>query len=168
MGTDGDDLSSVVVFRLCGQLFAVTVDAVREVVPYAWLATPPRMPAFVQGVLNLGGLAVPVLRLDMLLGMPPAAIGLSASILIMKSTGTPMGLLVEHVEGVRPRAGFQFAAVDEAHSFQGCVAGQLESPQGAMQLVSWERVLLVEEERRLAQFQQDAQDRLADLADAGA
>src|SRR5512145_2933093 len=88
LNADGDDLHSVVIFRLGGQHFAVPVAEVREVVPYCWLAQPPRMPSFVQGVLNLGGVAVPVLRLDHLLGLPPnAVIGLDASLLIMRTEG---------------------------------------------------------------------------------
>lgn len=165
MGADGDELHSVVVFRLGGQLFAVPVPDVREVVPYAWLSRPPQMPSFVQGVLNLAGAAVPVLRLDNLLGLPRATIGLDASILIMKTQQEPLGLLVEHVEGVRPGAEFQFSPVDDRQSFQGCLGGQLQGPQGTIHLISWRKVLLEEENRRLEQFRQSAQARLAELAD---
>lgn len=169
MGAVGDDLHSAVIFRLSGQFFAIPVADVREVVPYAWLEQPPRMPAFVQGVLNLGGLAVPVLRLDTLLGTLPAAIGLDASILIMKGTDSPLGLLVEHVEGVRSAAEFQFSAIDDRQSFQGCLAGQLQDPTGlAVHLLSWRQVLMAEEARRLEHFQQSAQDRLAQLVDGEA
>lgn len=164
MGAVGD-LHSVVIFRLSGQLFAIPVADVREVVPYAWLEQPPRMPGFVQGVLNLGGLAVPVLRLDKLLDTPPAVIGLDASILIMKGADSPLGLLVEHVEGVRSAAEFQFTAIDDGQSFQGCLAGQLHDPTGlAVHLLSWRAVLMAEEGRRLEHFQQSAQERLAELA----
>lgn len=169
MGAVGDDLHSAVIFRLSGQLFAVPVADVREVVPYAWLEQPPRMPAFVQGVLNLGGVAVPVLRLDALLGTPKAAFGLEASILIMKGTDSPLGLLVEHVEGVRAATDFQFSAIDDRQSFQGCLAGQLQDPTGlAVHLLSWRQVLLVEEARRLEHFQQSAQDRLSSLTEGEA
>lgn len=166
MIADGNDLSSIVVFRLCGSAFAVPVADVREVVPYAWLAQPPRMPSFVHGILNLGGVAVPVLRLDQLLALPPAQIGLGASILIMKTTGQPLGLLVEHVEDVRPGGEFQLLPMEEQHSLQGCVVGQLHGPQGDLHLVSWEKVLLAEERHRLDQFQNSAQQRLAELAEA--
>lgn len=165
MGSDGDDLHSVVIFRLGDRLFGISVAEVREVVPYAWLDQAPRMPNFVQGVLNLGGLAVPVLRLDMLLGTPPVAIGLEASILIMKTEDAPLGLLVEHVEGVRAAAGLQFTAIDDRQSFQGCLAGQLHGPDATINVLSWPRVLMEEEARRLDQFQQGAQERLAQLAD---
>ncbi|MGE5514454.1 MAG: chemotaxis protein CheW [Bacteroidota bacterium] len=168
MGADGDDLHSVVIFRLSGELFAIPVAEVREVVPYAWLEQPPRMPTFIQGVLNLGGLAVPVLRLDVLLGTPSATIGLDASILIMKTDDAPLALLVEHVEGVRAAADFQYAAIDDRQSFQGCLAGQLSSPTFSVHLLSWHKVLLEEEGRRLEQFQHAAQVRLAELVDGEA
>lgn len=164
---DGEDkLHSVVIFRLDRRPFAIAAECIREVVPFAWLEQSPRMPAFIQGVLNLGGVAVPVLRLDRLLGMPDSVIGLDASILIMKHPGSPMGLLVEHVDGVRPVSDFQYMAVDDRHSFQGCLAGQLAGPAGDVPLVSWEKLLLEEERQRLDGFQRSAQDRLAQLAAA--
>lgn len=168
LGADGDDLHSVVIFRLGGQHFGIAVAEVGEVVPIAWLERPPRMPTFIQGVLNLGGVAVPVLRLDVLLGMPPSTIGLDASILIMKAPDAPLGLLVEHVEGVRAAADFQYTAIDDRQSFQGCLAGELHGPAGSVHVLSWRKILLEQEARRLEQFQQGAQARLAQLTDCEA
>lgn len=165
LAVGADELHSFVIFRLGGQIFAIPVEAVSEVVPYAWLSKPPRMPAFIQGILNLGGAAVAVLRLDRLLGMPSATIGLDASILIMKTTAAPLGLLVEHVDGVQPAAEFQVMTVDDRQSFQGCLAAQLDGPLGSVHLVSWEKLLLEEERQRLDDFQRRAQERLAELAD---
>jgi purine-binding chemotaxis protein CheW len=166
VAVDGDELSSIVIFRLGGEPFALSVADVREVVPYAWLAQPPRMPSFVQGVLNLGGVAVPVLRLDRLLGLPDGEYGLGASILIMKTAAQPLGLLVEHVDDVRSSADFQVLPVEETRSLQGCVIGQVHGAPGDIPLVSWQKLLLAEEQLRLAQFQDNAQRRLAELADA--
>lgn len=166
LAADGTDLHSLVFFRLAGQGFAIPVADVREVVPYCWLERPPRMPAFLQGVLNLGGDAVPVLRLDHLLGLPSAGDpGLEASMLIMRNDAAPLALLVDRVEGVRDASACQLAPLDDEQSFQGCVGGQLHGPQGAAHLLSWRRVLLVEERARLAQFQADAAERLARLAE---
>jgi purine-binding chemotaxis protein CheW len=165
LAVGADELHSLVIFRLGGQPFAIPVETVSEVVPYAWLATPPRMPSFVQGILNLGGVAVPVLRLDRLLGMPSATIGLDASILVMKTGGAPLGLLVEHVDGVQAASEFQSLPVDVRQSFQGCLAAQLAGPLGDVHLVSWQKILLEEERQRLGDFQRRAQERLAELAD---
>lgn len=165
LAVGGDELQSLVIFRLGGQPFAIPVETVSEVVPYAWLATPPRMPSFIQGVLNLGGVAVPVLRLDRLLGLPSAVIGLNASILVMKTGGAPLGLLVEHVDGVQPKGEFQCMPVDVRQSFQGCLAAQLAGARGEVHLIAWDKVMLEEERQRLEDFQRRAQERLAELAD---
>jgi purine-binding chemotaxis protein CheW len=165
------DLDGLITFRLCGQGFAFPVEAVREVVPIAWLATPPHMPAIVQGILNFGGTAVPVLRLDRVLGLADGQYGLDASILLMRSPigdeATPVGLLVEHVDGVRAAAGFTVMAFSDRRSFNGCLAGELERDGVVRHLLSWERVLLTEERLWLADFQAKHRERLADLADAG-
>lgn len=161
-----DQSSSVVLFRLCGQPFALPVDAVSEVVPIAWLARPPQLPSAVEGILNLGGLAVPVLRLDRLLGLSGARFGLDASILIMKGAA-PLGLLAEHVDGVKPASAFSRVAVESGASLNGCLAAELEAPDGGVfHLLSWERLLMEEEKGRLADFQARSQSRLAELADA--
>lgn len=162
------DLHSLVVFQVGGDNFAVPVDCVAEVVPIAWLARPPHMPSIVYGILNLGGVAVPVLRSDRLLGMADSSFGLGASILVMKGGSAPLGLLVGHVEGVRPAAAFQVMPLADRQSFQGCLAAELDGPGGAIHLVAWDKVLLEEERLRLDEFQRQTQDRLADLADVPA
>lgn len=159
------DLHSLVVFQVGGDSFAMPVDAVAEVVPIAWLARPPHMPAIVYGILNLGGVAIPVLRSDRLLGMADSAFGLDASILVMKGGSVPLGLLVGHIEGVRPASVFQVMPLADRQSFQGCLAAELDGPGGTIHLVAWDKVLLEEERLRLDQFQRQTQDRLADLAE---
>lgn len=163
------DLDSIVIFRLGGQVFALPAAEVREIVPIAWLSTAPRMPSFMQGFLNLGGTAVPVLRLDILLGLErEVRFGLEASILIMRGE-TPVGLLVERVDDVRRTSLFETLAVDEDRSMNGCITAQLAGggTETSISLVSWRNVLLAEEHARTAEFQAQAQARLQDLAEAG-
>lgn len=156
----------LVTFTLGGETFALGVDVVREVVPIAWLARPPNMPRAVEGVLDLGGQAVPVLRLDRLLGLAEGTHGLDASILIMRENlgrnGQPMGLLVDHVDGVRPVTAFTRMPLAPEQSFNGCVAALLGDGDGAWHLLSWDRILLAEERARLVEFQARAQERLAE------
>lgn len=165
-GQASADLVGVITFRLCGRSFGLPVGAVREVVPIAWLDRPPRMPSLVQGVLNLGGRAVPVLRLDKLLGLGDGSYALDASILVMRhadETGQTLGLLVEHVDGVRPADQFSPMGLSDRTSFNACLSDQLERDGAVVQLLSWDNILLAEERRRLADFQVQAQARLEDL-----
>ena len=160
------DLVGVITFRLCGRSFGLPVGAVREVVPIAWLDRPPQMPSMVRGILNLGGQAVPVLRLDKLLGLDDGTYGLDASILVMRDdheAGRPLGLLVEHVDGVRAADQFTSMGLADSASFNACLSDQLERDGAVVQLLSWDNILLAEERRRLADFQVQAQARLEDL-----
>lgn len=162
--SDRTDLDSVVIFRLGADTFAIPAEVVREVVPIAWLSRPPRMPSLIHGILNLGGAAVPVLKLDAVLGVEGCRFGLDASILIMRGD-SPLGLLVEHVEGVRRIADFTLVPLADRHSHNGCLVGALAADGAAIHLVAWGRVLLEEERRRLAEFQAHTQQRLAELVD---
>lgn len=162
-GKSNSDLLGIITFQLCGQAFGLPVSAVREVVPVAWLDRPPHMPSLVQGVLNLGGQAVPVLRLDKLLGLGDGRYGMDASILVMRDSDRPLGLLVEHVDGVRSADDYTAMGLSDKGSFNGCLSDHLERDGGVVQLLSWRNILLAEERRRLADFQAVAQSRLADL-----
>lgn len=169
MSSQRTDISGIVVFRLGGQGFGLPVEDVREVVPVAWLDRPPHLSAMVEGVLNLGGQAIPVLRLDRLLGLEDGRYGLDASILVMRALereGT-LGLLVEHVDGVRRLEDLSPLGLPPGQSFNDCLAEVLEGEGRTFGLLAWERILLEQERARLAEFQQRVQDRLTELADAG-
>ncbi|OAN53710.1 chemotaxis protein [Paramagnetospirillum marisnigri] len=167
-GQNVASLSGIITFRLCEQVFGVPVHSVREVVPLAWLDRPPQLPSLVHGVLNLGGRAVAVLRLDRLLGLGDGRYDLDASILIMRDDGAGrgLGLLVEHVDGVRSAELFSPMGDAGQDSFNGCVSEHLDLQGQAVRLLSWDRLLLEEERRRLTEFQAQAQDRLALLDEA--
>ena len=154
-------LHGLVAFRLGGLAFAVPVEAVAEVVPIARLGRPPHMPAAVEGILNLAGRAVPVLRLDRLLGLADGRYGLNASILVMRGS-RPVGLLVEHVDAVVNAGDLQVLPVAAAESFNGCVIAELAHGAGVRHLLSWDHLLLEEERRRLGEFAAREQERLAE------
>ncbi len=162
-------VSGVAVFRLVGQGFGLPVEDVREVVPVAWLDRPPHLSFMVEGILNLGGQAVPVLRLDRLLGLEDGCYGLDASILIMRPRpeGGTFGLLVEHVDSVREMSAFAAMGLPPGQSFNDCLVEVLERDGKAVNLLAWDRILLEQERERLVEFQDRAQARLAELAESG-
>lgn len=163
------DASGIVMFRLTGQGFGLPVDDVREVVPLAWLDRPPHLPAMIEGILNLGGQAVPVLRLDRLLGVEGGHYGMDASILIMRPRpdSAPLGLLVEHVDGVRETADFAAMDLSAGQSFNDCLAEVLERDGRTVNLLAWDRILLQQERAALTEFQARTQVRLDALTEFG-
>lgn len=50
-------------FNLSGELFAINILSIREIIEYTRLTLVPMMPAYVRGVINLRGSVVPVVDL---------------------------------------------------------------------------------------------------------
>mgnify|MGYP006209143625 CR=1 FL=1 len=50
-------------FMLNGEMFAMGILAIKEIIEYGNLTTVPMMPAFVRGVINVRGSVVPVVDL---------------------------------------------------------------------------------------------------------
>lgn len=165
----GDGLA-VVTFCLGGHSFGFGAEWVAEVVPNAWLARPPALPAMAAGLLDLGGTAITVLRGDLLLGLPEQHFGLEASILVMKGQGggegAQIGLLTGRVDGVRDLQAFAYQPVDGDQNFQGCLRAQLVRDGFVVHLLDWPRMLGAEEQARLAEFQARTAQRLSLWEDA--
>src|SRR5713226_8157522 len=79
-----DPQRALVVFHLAGQLAAVPLENVERIAPMADLVRPPGMPAPLEGILNLGGRAAPVVRLDRLLCLPVRIPGLYSMLIVLK------------------------------------------------------------------------------------
>lgn len=166
------DGRAVVIFHLGGHAFAFESQMVAEVVPNAWLARPPALPSMVAGLLDLGGVAVTVLRGDHALDLPEQTFGLAASILIMRQTEDAarglsdrvVGVLVGRVDGVRDLASCQILPLSEELSFRSLVLAQLQVGGDVVHLLDWKRVLDAEEVLRLSDFH-DRALRRSDLWD---
>lgn len=89
--------------RLGEHLFAVGIDAVREILQVGAMTTLPLMPPMVRGVMNLRGAVVPVIDLAARLELDSAVIGRRSCIVIVEvadaSDGQPqtVGVLVDAV-----------------------------------------------------------------------
>ncbi|TAL08601.1 MAG: chemotaxis protein CheW, partial [Nitrospirae bacterium] len=94
-----DKLQQVLVFEIAGDSFAIPLDAVREILPLPLLSHPPGLPSFLEGFLNLGRQAVPVLnpaRLFHLEGLTP---GPYSHLIVLEKTGTPLAILADRAAG---------------------------------------------------------------------
>ena len=155
------------VFETSGEVFALPIDAVAEVLPMVTLVPVPSQPSFVQGFLDWqdGTTPLAVLRLDALFRLPrPAEVPeLHTPILVLRSA-RPFALLVERVRGLVLAVSKETAL--QQNSFNGCVVGLLplaESDKTAS-ILSVDRLLLVEERERLDVFAALAEERRAVLA----
>jgi len=60
----GGDIQQYLTFLLSGEMYAVGILNVKEIIEYGQLTEIPMMPAFIRGVINLRGSVVPVIDLS--------------------------------------------------------------------------------------------------------
>jgi purine-binding chemotaxis protein CheW len=91
-------------FQLAGEVFAIGILAIREIIEYASLTTVPMMPTYVRGVINLRGCVVPVLDLLVRFGKAPSEVTKRTCIVIVEVTmhreRQVFGVVVDSVNAV--------------------------------------------------------------------
>lgn len=158
----------IILFDVRGIACALRRSHVRELLPLPHLSRPPALPRPVAGFFNLGGTAVPVLRLDVLFGLEREAESREASLyrhLILLDGLSPAGpaaLLVDRVLDVADRHEAQLSPVRPENSLNGCVEAEIEHSGRLVHLLSLERILFAEEKQALAELGRQAQTRLSE------
>lgn len=97
------ELQQYLTFMLSGEIFAIGILHIKEIIEYGQLTEVPRMPEFIRGVINLRGAVVPVIDLGARFGKPSAAISRRTCVVIIE---------VEH-EGEQQVVGVMVDAVNE-------------------------------------------------------
>lgn len=150
-------------FQVAGISCAIRLENVGEVLPLAMLSRPPGMPRMLEGFLNLGGTAVPVLRLDRLFGFKEQSLERYTPLIVLHGARCPLALLVERVDAVLSLPVSALAPLDDKDSFKSCAEGVIHTNGGALQLLSTERMFLKKEQECVAEFQAREQQRLAEV-----
>jgi purine-binding chemotaxis protein CheW len=158
---------SLLLFHLGDRGYALPLGAVQEIVPLALLSQPPRLPPLLAGFLNLGGQAVPVLRLDRLFGLPELSPGLYTPLLILRDPCGLIALLVGKASRVVTLAGEAVVPVRENGSFNDCVEGVVVVGGHSFLVLHPERLLLEKERQCLAELEAAELDRLRGWEEAG-
>lgn len=69
---DEEEQSQYLTFLLGGEMFAIDILNIKEIIEYGTLTTVPMMPEFIRGVINLRGAVVPVVDLSVRFGRKSA------------------------------------------------------------------------------------------------
>ncbi len=152
---------SFIVFQVGDTLGALPLDAVERVAPMAELARPPGLPVPLEGILNLGGHPVPVLRLDHLLQLPETRPGLYSMLLLTKRETQKMGMLVDRVSEILRVADQEVVPVRKEDSFNACVQATIRHGEQLIHVLSAERILNRSEREALDAFVDLQRSRLA-------
>lgn len=128
----------------------------------AELLHPPGLPSPLEGVLNLAGSAIPVLRLDRLLPLSPITPGLYSMLIVVKGiSNSRIALLVDRVSEIVSIPEREFVPVGAESSFNSCSEAAAQLRGESIHLLSPARILLEEERAALSRFQTIAQQRLS-------
>ena len=102
--TESNSSSQYLTFSLGGEMFAVGILNVKEIIEYGHLTEVPMMPAFIRGVINLRGAVVPVVDLAARFGRAATGITRRTCIVILEindqDSSSDIGILVDSVSEV--------------------------------------------------------------------
>lgn len=113
MDTEAGSGHQYLAFTLNGEVFAIDILQIREIIEFGSLTEVPMMPPTVRGVLNLRGAVVPVIDLSARFGRARTEVGRRTCVVIVEITHDgetqTLGVLVDAVNEVMeiPAAGIE-------------------------------------------------------------
>jgi len=91
-------------FMLGGEMFAIGILGIKEIIEFSGLTEVPMMPECIRGVINLRGAVVPVMDLSARFGRPMSTVTKRTCIIIVEVDGhgerQDMGVVVDAVNAV--------------------------------------------------------------------
>ncbi|WP_341678630.1 chemotaxis protein CheW [Niveibacterium sp. SC-1] len=142
-------------FRLGAEVFAISIQAIREIIEFPGLTTIPLTPGFLAGVINLRGAVVPVIDLSVRFGRGSTEISRRTCVVIVEIPTDegllPVGVIVDAVNEV---VELEATQVEQRPNFGAgvradFVAGMLRLHNQFVVALDLERVLSAEELEQL-------------------
>jgi len=162
--------SQYLTFALGGEMFAVGILNVKEIIEYGNLTEIPMMPAFIRGVINLRGAVVPVIDLAARFGGHASAVGRRTCIVIVEvqddDARHDIGIMVDAVSEVLD---IPDSEIEPPPSFGARIRADFIFGMGKVQgkfviILNINRVLSVEEIARLTGAESAADALLSGVA----
>ena len=100
------------VFTLDGQHYAMEISLVEKVIHAVELTHIPGTAEFILGIINMGGMVIPVADIRKRYNLPDREMNLDDRIIISQISRRKIGFMVDTVEGI---VEFSQEQVDEAH-----------------------------------------------------
>jgi purine-binding chemotaxis protein CheW len=99
-----EETQQYLTFVLAGEVFAMGILAIKEIIEYSNLTEVPMMPDYVRGVINLRGAVVPVIDLSVRFGKPSSPVTKRTCIVIIEIVASGerhvFGVVVDAVNAV--------------------------------------------------------------------
>ena len=92
--------AQMAVFKVGTERYAVDIMRIKEVIKPPKITPLPNVPDFLDGVINLRGMVMPVISMRERLGFPLENIGKEARVIIIILNGRAVGVFVDSVEEI--------------------------------------------------------------------
>ena len=89
-----------VIFSLSEQVYGIEILKIKEVVSYRTITPLPNMRGFIQGIINLRGVILPVFDLREKFQLPLTDYTVNHAIIVMEILGRIMGVVVDEISDV--------------------------------------------------------------------
>lgn len=159
LSSDGALLIFDVGQLVCG----LPLGEVREVLAMCSLLRPPALPALLEGFLNLRGQAIPVLRVDRLFGLAAAPFRLHTHLVVLRRQR--LAFIADRARDIVSGNTGEVLQPSPGSVFGDCLEGTLRVGSDDINLLRVERLLLKQEESKIAEFRAIAERRIAELAE---
>ncbi|MBI5255560.1 MAG: chemotaxis protein CheW [Burkholderiales bacterium] len=135
-GAPAQDPTQYLTFMLRGEVYAIGILSIKEIIEYGGLTSVPMMPGTIRGVINLRGAVVPVMDLAVRFGKATGAVTKRSCIVIVElalgGEQQVVGLVVDSVnavqeiapEDIEPPPSFGMAIATDFVSGMGKVNGR--------------------------------------------
>ena len=136
----------LVVFSLDDQRYALALACVQRSLRVVAITPLPQAPAIVLGIIDLGGVVIPVLNIRKRFNHPPRDLRLSDHLVVATTGKRTVALLVDETKGVIETSPETYAPAGEILPGLALVEGAVKLENGLILIHDLERLLSLEEE----------------------
>jgi purine-binding chemotaxis protein CheW len=136
----------LVVFSLDDQRYALALARVQRAVRVVGITPLPKAPPIVLGIIDLGGVVIPVIDIRQRFNHPPRDVRLSDHLIVATTGKRTVALLVDETKGVIEASPESFAPAGEILPGLELVDGAMKLENGLILIHDLERLLSLEEE----------------------
>ncbi|CAK0778786.1 Chemotaxis protein CheW [Gammaproteobacteria bacterium] len=132
---------SLVVFLLDEQRYAVALNRVQRTIRVVAITPLPKAPPLLLGLIDLNGVAIPVMNARACLNHPPRTVRLSDHLLIATVGQQRVALLVDEILGVLEGVPEDLTPADTILAKLDLVVGTAKHPDGLILIINLDRLV---------------------------
>lgn len=142
-------IDKVLVFTLDDPLYGLPLSHVERVVRAVEITPLPRAPQVVLGVIDAGGMIVPVVDMRLRFRLPAKELDCADRFLIARASARAVALVVDRVIGIREYPEGRIVSAESALPFAEDLRGVVKSEDGLVLIYDLDRFLSLDEARAL-------------------